>query len=80
MVHWNELPDPVGKACCYQLQDPAQGDPVQLTYNSTAILFYTISTLFVPSNYLQLIKCILMEWPSLCYLATFDGEREREKT
>ena len=66
MVHWNRLPNPVGKACSPQLQDPAQGDPVQLPCNSTAILFYTISALFMPSNYLRLIKCILIEWP-LCY-------------
>ena len=67
MVHWNRLPNPVGKACSHQLQDPAQGDPFQLTCNSTAILFYTTSALYMPSDYLQLIKCILIEWPSLCY-------------
>jgi hypothetical protein len=67
-----------GKLAIHQLQDPVQGDTVQLTCNSTAILFYTTSALFMPSNYLQLIKCILMEW-LLCAIRLSWMEREKRR-
>jgi hypothetical protein len=56
MVHWNWLPSPVVKSCPHEFQDQAQGDPVQQTCNSTAILhhqctFYALKLLTIDKMY-----------------------------